>query len=48
MAKDNLIIEKKDFEEQLKSQISKGAHLLEREISADKTTIVQPERIIEI
>lgn len=48
MAKDNLIIEKKDFEEQLKSQINKGAHLLEREVSADKTTIVQPRRIIEI
>ena len=48
MAKDNLIIEKKDFEEQLKSQINKGAHLLEREVSADKTTIVQSEKIIEI
>lgn len=48
MAKENLIIEKKDFEEQLKSQISKGAHLLEREVRADKTTIVQPGRIIEI
>lgn len=48
MAKENLIIKKEDFEERLKSQIEKGYDLLSREVSADKTTIVQPGRIIEI
>lgn len=48
MAKENLIIEKKNFEEQVKSQIRKGTDLLKREVSADKTTIVQPRRIIKI
>ncbi len=48
MAKENLIIKKEDFEKQLKSQIEKGYDLLSREVSEDKTTIVQPRRIIKI
>lgn len=48
MAKENLIIKKEVFEEQLKTQISKGSNLLKREVSLEETTILRPRRIIEI
>lgn len=49
MAKENLIIRKEEFEEQLNSQIRKGTDLLKREVSTDKTTFIHPRRsIIEI
>lgn len=40
--------EKEDFELLLKSQIESGYNLLNREISEDKTTFIQPRRIIRI
>ena len=48
MAKENLIIKKEVFEEQLKAQISKGSNLLKREVSLEETTFLRPRRIIEI
>ena len=43
-----LIVKKEDFELLLKSQIESGYNLLDREISEDKTTFIQPRRIIRI
>lgn len=48
MAKENLIIKKEVFKEQLKAQICKGAKLLDRKVSLEETTILHPRRIIEI
>ena len=48
MAKENLIIGKKDFEEQLKSQISKGNELLSREVREDNMAFQHPRMIIKI
>ena len=48
MAKENLIIKKEVFKEQLKAQICKGAKLLDRKVNLEETTILHPRRIIEI
>ena len=41
-------MKKEDFKLRLKSQIESGYNLLDREISEDKTTVIQPRRIIQI
>lgn len=48
MSTGKLIVKKEDFELLLKSQIESGYNLLNREISEDKTTFIQPRRIIRI
>lgn len=48
MSTGKLIVKKEDFELLLKSQIESGYNLLDREISEDKTTFIQPRRIIRI
>lgn len=48
MSTGKLIVKKEDFELRLKSQIESGYNLLDREISEDKTTVIQPRRIIQI